>query len=129
VAGLVPGADVSTRAPQYPRGRDLIDAGAVVALSPDCNPGSSFTTNMPFCIALAVRDMHMTVDESLYAATMGGAMALRRSDIGHLGIGARADFALLNAPSYIHLAYRPGVPMISTTWKNGNVIYTKGDLA
>lgn len=128
VAGLVPGADFSTRAPQYPRGRDLIDAGAVVALSPDCNPGSSFTTNMPFCIALAVRDMHMTVDESLYAATMGGALALRRSDVGHLGIGARADFALLNAPSYIHLAYRPGVPMISTTWKNGNVIYTKGDL-
>lgn len=129
VAGLVPGADFSTRAPQYPRGRDLIDAGAAVALSPDCNPGSSFTTNMPFCIALAVRDMHMTVDESLYAATMGGAMALRRSDVGHLGNGARADFALLNAPSYIHLAYRPGVPMISTTWKNGNVIYTKGDLA
>lgn len=129
VAGLVPGCDFSTRSPQFPRGRDLIDAGAVVALSPDCNPGSSFTSNMPFCIALAVREMHMTVDESVYAATMGGAMALRRSDIGHLGIGARADFALLNAPSYIHLAYRPGVPLISTTWKNGNVIYTKGDLA
>jgi imidazolonepropionase len=129
VAGLVPGADFSTRAPQYPRGRDLLDAGAVVALSPDCNPGSSFTTNMPFCIALAVREMHMTVDESLFAATMGGAIALRRDDVGHLSIGARANFALLNAPSYIHLAYRPGVPLISTTWKDGNVIFTKGDIA
>ena len=129
VAGLVPCADFSTRAPHYPRGRDLIDAGAAVALSPDCNPGSSFTTNMPFCIALAVREMHMTVDESLFAATMGGAIALRRDDVGHLSIGARANFALLNAPSYIHLAYRPGVPLISTTWKDGNVIFTKGDIA
>lgn len=129
VAGLVPGADFSTRAPHYPRGRDLIDAGAAVALSPDCNPGSSFTTNMPFCIALAVREMHMTVDESLFAATMGGAIALRRDDVGHLSTGARANFALLNAPSYIHLAYRPGVPLISTTWKDGNVIFTKGDIA
>ena len=129
VAGLVPGADFSTRAPHYPRGRDLLDAGAAVALSPDCNPGSSFTTNMPFCIALAVREMHMTVDESLFAATMGGAIALRRDDVGHLSIGARANFALLNAPSYIHLAYRPGVPLISTTWKDGNVIFTKGDIA
>jgi len=129
VAGLVPGADFSTRAPQYPRGRDLLDAGAVVALSPDCNPGSSFTTNMPLMIALAVREMHLRVDEALFAATMGGAISLRRDDVGHLSIGAKADFALLNAPSYIHLAYRPGVPLISTTWKDGNVIFTKGDLA
>jgi imidazolonepropionase len=129
VAGLVPGADFSTRAPQYPRGRDLLDAGAVVALSPDCNPGSSFTTNMPLMIALAVREMHLTVDEALFAATMGGAISLRRDDVGHLSIGANADFALLNAPTYIHLAYRPGVPLISTTWKDGNVIFTKGDLA
>jgi imidazolonepropionase len=84
---------------------------------------------MPFCIALTVREMHMTVDESLFAATMGGAIALRRDDVGHLSIGARANFALLNAPSYIHLAYRPGVPLISTTWKDGNVIFTKGDIA
>lgn len=128
VAGLVPGADFSTRAPHYPRGRDLIDAGAAVALSPDCNPGSSFTTNMPLMIALAVREMHLTVDEALFAATMGGAIALRRDDVGHLSIGSRANFALLNAPSYIHLAYRPGVPLISTTWKDGNVIFTKGDI-
>jgi imidazolonepropionase len=129
VAGLVPGADFSTRAPQYPRGRDLLDAGAVVALSPDCNPGSSFTTNMPLMIALAVREMHLSVDEALFAATMGGAISLRRDDVGHLSIGAKADFALLNAPTYIHLAYRPGVPLISTTWKDGIVIFTKGDLA
>ena len=129
VAGLVPGADFSTRAPQYPRGRDLLDAGAVVALSPDCNPGSSFTTNMPLMIALAVREMHLSVDEALFAATMGGAISLRRDDVGHLSIGAKADFALLNAPTYIHLAYRPGVPLISTTWTDGNVIFTKGDLA
>ena len=129
VAGLVPGADFSTRAPQYPRGRDLLDAGAVVALSPDCNPGSSFTTNMPLMIALAVREMHLSVDEALFAATMGGAISLRRDDVGHLSIGAKADFALLNSPSYIHLAYRPGVPLVSTTWKDGNVIFTKGDLA
>jgi imidazolonepropionase len=129
VAGLVPGADFSTRAPQYPRGRDLLDAGAVVALSPDCNPGSSFTTNMPLMIALAVREMHLTVDEALFAATMGGAISLRRDDVGHLSVGAKADFALLNAPSYIHLAYRPGVPLVSSTWKDGNVIFTKGDLA
>jgi imidazolonepropionase len=129
VAGLVPGADFSTRAPQYPRGRDLLDAGAVVALSPDCNPGSSFTTNMPLMIALAVREMHLSVDEALFAATMGGAISLRRDDVGHLSIGANADFALLNAPTYIHLAYRPGVPLIGTTWKDGNVIFTKGDLA
>jgi imidazolonepropionase len=129
VAGLVPGADFSTRAPQYPRGRDLLDAGAVVALSPDCNPGSSFTTNMPLMIALAVREMRLSVDEALFAATMGGAISLRRDDVGHLSIGAKADFALLNAPSYIHLAYRPGVPLVSTTWKDGNVIFTKGDLA
>lgn len=129
VAGLVPGADFSTRAPHYPRGRDLLDAGAVVALSPDCNPGSSFTTNMPLMIALAVREMNLRVDEALFAATMGGAISLRRDDVGHLSIGAKADFALLNAPSYIHLAYRPGVPLVSTTWKDGNVIFTKGDIA
>jgi imidazolonepropionase len=128
VAGLVPGAEFSTRSPHYPRARDLIDAGAVVALSPDCNPGSSYTSSMPFCIALAVREMHMTVDESVYAATMGGALSLRREDVGHLGIGARADLALLNAPSYIHLAYRPGVQLVSTTWKEGRIIHTKGDL-
>lgn len=129
VAGLVPACDFSTRSPQYPRGRELLDAGAVVALSPDCNPGSSYTTNMPFSIALAVREMKMTVAEALYAATMGGAKALRRTDVGHLSVGANADFALLTAPTYIHFAYRPGVPLIEKTWKNGKVMFTKGATA
>ena len=126
VAGLVPACDFSTRSAQYPRARDLLDAGAAVALSPDCNPGSSYTTNMPFSIALAVREMHMTVDEALYAATKGGAKALRRSDVGQLSVGSNADFVLLNAPTYVHFAYRPGVPLISKTWKDGNVVFTKG---
>ena len=126
VAGLVPACEFSTRSPLYPRARDLLDAGSTVALSPDCNPGSSYSSNMPFCIALAVREMHMSVDESLYAATMGGAKSLRRSDVGHLSVGANADLVLLNAPTYVHFAYRPGVPLIKTTWKDGNVVFTKG---
>ncbi len=112
VATLLPGADFSTRSP-YPNARALIDAGVNVALATDCNPGSSYTTNMPFCIALAVREMHMTPAEALAAATLGGAKALRRHDIGHITPGARADFLILNAPSYLHLAYRPGVNLIN----------------
>jgi len=127
VAGLVPACDFSTRAPHYPRGRDLLDAGVSVSLSPDCNPGSSYTTNMPFSIALAVREMHLTVDETIYAATMGGAKALRRNDVGHLSVGANADLVLLTAKNYIHLAYRPGVPLVQKVWKNGTLMFTKGD--
>lgn len=127
VAGLVPACDFSTRAPHYPRGRDLLDAGVSVSLSPDCNPGSSYTTNMPFSIALAVREMHLTVDEAIYAATMGGAKALRRNDVGHLSVGANADLVLLTATNYIHLAYRPGVPLVQKVWKNGTLMFTKGD--
>lgn len=127
VAGLVPACDFSTRAPHYPRGRDLLDAGVSVSLSPDCNPGSSYTTNMPFSIALAVREMHLTVDEAIYAATMGGAKALRRNDVGHLSVGANADLVLVTAKNYIHLAYRPGVPLVQKVWKNGTLMFTKGD--
>ncbi|MFI5545464.1 imidazolonepropionase [Streptomyces sp. NPDC051815] len=118
VATLLPGAEFSTRA-QWPDARRLIDAGATVALSTDCNPGSSYTSSMPFCIALAVRDMRMTPDEALWAATAGGARALRRTDIGTLTPGARADLALLDAPSHVHLAYRPGVPLVSEVWQKG----------
>ncbi|MEU6299165.1 imidazolonepropionase [Streptomyces erythrochromogenes] len=118
VATLLPGAEFSTRA-QWPDARRLIDAGATVALSTDCNPGSSYTSSMPFCIALAVRDMRMTPDEALWSATAGGARALRRSDIGFLAPGARADLALLDAPSHVHLAYRPGVPLVSAVWQKG----------
>jgi imidazolonepropionase len=114
VATLLPGVEFSTRHP-YPDARRLIDAGVRVALASDCNPGSSFTSSLPFCIAVAVRDMGMTVPEALRAATLGGAEALRRDDIGHLRPGARADYAVLAAPSYVHLAYRPGVPLVTRT--------------
>ncbi|MYW69112.1 imidazolonepropionase [Streptomyces sp. SID8379] len=118
VATLLPGAEFSTRA-EWPNARRLLDAGATVALSTDCNPGSSFTSSVPFCIALAVRDMGMTPDEALWSATAGGARALRRTDIGHLAPGARADLAFLDAPSHVHLAYRPGVPLVSQVWRAG----------
>jgi len=118
VATLVPGAEFSTRA-QWPDGRRFTDAGATIALATDCNPGTSYTTSMPFCIALAVRDMHLTPAEALRAATAGGAAALRRDDVGVLAPGMRADFAMLNAPSYIHLAYRPGVPIIDSVVVGG----------
>lgn len=114
VATLLPGVEFSTRHP-YPDARRLIDAGVRVALASDCNPGSSFTSSLPFCVAVAVRDMGMTVAEALRAATLGGAEALRRDDVGHLRPGARADYAVLAAPSYVHLAYRPGVPLVART--------------
>ncbi len=118
VATLLPGAEFSTRA-TYPDARRLLDAGVTVALAADCNPGSSFTTNIPFCIAIAVREMGMTPDEAVWSATRGGARALRRADIGHLGIDARADVVLLDAPSHVHLSYRPGVPLVSQVWRDG----------
>jgi len=118
VATLLPGAEFSTRA-VYPDARRLLDAGVTVALAADCNPGSSYTTNIPFCIAIAVREMRMTPDEAVWAATAGGARALRRSDVGHLAPGARADAVLLDAPSHIHLAYRPGVPLVAAVWRDG----------
>jgi imidazolonepropionase len=121
VATLLPGAEFSTRSP-YPDARRLIDAGATVALATDCNPGSSYTTSMPFCIAVAVREMQMSPAEALWSATAGGAAALRRTDVGHLGLGAAADFVILNAPSHQHLAYRPGVNLIGQTWRNGKLI-------
>ncbi|MET8827748.1 imidazolonepropionase [Streptomyces sp. NPDC004610] len=121
VATLLPGAEFSTRA-EWPDARRLLDAGVTVALSTDCNPGSSFTSSVPFCIALAVRDMRMTPDEALWSATAGGAAALRRTDIGRLTPGAYADLALLDAPSHVHLAYRPGVPLISRVWRRGTPV-------
>jgi imidazolonepropionase len=121
VATLLPGAEFATRSP-YPDARRLLDAGATVALATDCNPGSSYTSSMPFCIALAVREMRMTPTEALWAATAGGARALRRTDIGHLGVGARADLAILDAPSAVHLSYRPGVPLVHTVLRNGEPI-------
>src|ERR1700722_9869505 len=114
VATLLPGAEFGTRHP-YPDARRLLDA-----LATDCNPGSSFTSSMAFCIALAVRDMRMTTQEAIWAATAGGARALRRTDVGPLGVGARADLILLDAPSHAYLAYRPGVPQIAAVWQSGH---------
>ena len=121
VATLLPGAEFSTRA-TYPDARRLFDAGVKVALATDCNPGSSYTTSMAFCIAVAVRDMHFTPDQALQAATVGGARALRLDDVGHLGIGARANLAALDAPSHLHLAYRPGVPLVHDVFIDGRKV-------
>ena len=114
VATLLPGAEFSTRSP-YPSARRFLDAGVRVALATDCNPGTSYVTSMAFVIALAVREMGMSVDEALWAATRGGAAALRRDDVGHLSVGARADLALLRAPRAAHLAYRPGSALVDRT--------------
>ena len=118
VATFLPATDFSTRQP-YPDARRVIDAGASVAIATNTNPGSSYTTSMGFCLALAVRDMGMTTEEALAAATSGGAQALRRTDVGHLAPGARADAAILAAPSYTHFVYRPGVPLVAATLVGG----------
>ena len=111
VAGLLPGVEFSTRQP-YPDARRLLDAGVTVSIATDCNPGSSYTSSMPFCIAIAVRDMNMSPRQALWSATIGGAASLRREDIGRLTVGAKAHYAVLDAPSFVHLAYRPGVPLV-----------------
>ena len=121
IATLLAGVEFSTRQP-YPDARRLLDAGVRVALASDCNPGSCFTSSLPFCIALAVREMGMTPAEALYAATAGGAAALDRDDVGRLTPDHRADLVLLDAPSYLHLAYRPGVPLVTRTWVDGRPI-------
>jgi imidazolonepropionase len=118
VATLLPLAEFSTRS-RYPDARRLLDAGVTVALATDCNPGSAYSTSMPLAIALAVREMAMTPAEAVRAATVGGATALRRDDIGVIAPGRGADLVVLDAPSYVHLAYRPGVPLISQVWQSG----------
>jgi len=110
VATLLPAAEFATRAP-YPDARRLLDAGVTVALATDCNPGTAYTVSMPFVIALAVRELGMTPAEAVWSATAGGARALRRGDIGVVAVGARADLAVLDAPTHVHLAYRPGMPI------------------
>ena len=114
VATFLPAADFSTRQP-YPDARRAIDAGVTVAIASNCNPGSSYTTSISFCIALAVRDMNMTIDEAIAAATTGGAAALLRDDVGRLVPGGPAHLTIVDAPSRHHLAYRPGVPLIWRT--------------
>lgn len=118
VATVLPACDLSTRAPLAPA-RRLLDAGAVVAIASNCNPGTSFTSSMNFCIATAVLQMHLSLAEAVRAGTRGGALALRRSDVGHLAVGARADLHVLDAPAAIHLAYRPGMPLTYQVWRSG----------
>ncbi len=114
VATFLPATDFSTRQP-YPDARRVIDAGATVAIASNCNPGSSYTTSLSFCIALAVREMHMTIDEAVQAVTIGGAAALRRDDVGRLSPGSAGHAVVLDAPTHHHLAYRPGVPLVRRT--------------
>jgi imidazolonepropionase len=121
VATLLPVADLSTRSP-WPDARALLDAGVTVALATDCNPGTSFTTSMPIVVALAVTAMGMTPHEAVWSATAGGATALRRTDVGNLSVGARADLVAIDGPSCVHLAYRPGVPLVSTVIRAGEVV-------
>ncbi|WP_179430040.1 imidazolonepropionase [Spelaeicoccus albus] len=125
VATLLPACDLSTRQPFGPA-RELVDAGVEVALAANCNPGSSFTTSMPFVVATAVLQMKLTLREALRAATRGGAVALRRDTssgtprpLGSVAVGCRADLQLLDAPSAVHLAYRPGVPLTADVWRAG----------
>jgi imidazolonepropionase len=110
VATLLPGVEFATRSP-YPDARALLDAGVTLALASDCNPGTCYSSSMPLMIALAVREMGLTPAEAMWAATAGGAQALRRTDVGVVAVGRRADLALVDGPSYLHLAYRPGVPI------------------
>jgi imidazolonepropionase len=121
VATLLPGVEFSTRSP-YPDARRLLAAGVAVALASDCNPGSCYSSSMPLCIALAVREMRMSPAEAVWSATAGGAAALRRDDVGRLTPGARADLVVLEAPSYVHLAYRPGVPLVASVWQRGRPV-------
>ena len=122
VATLLPACDLSTGEPLAPA-RRLLDAGAAIALASNCNPGSSYTTSMSFCVATAVLQMGLTIDEAVWAATRGGAKALGRDTgtdaIGSLRVGGRADFQVLAAPSVVHLAYRPGVPLTAAVWRDG----------
>lgn len=121
VATLLPLVELSTRSP-YPDARRLLDAGVTVALATDCNPGSGYSTSMSLAIALAVCHLRMTPAEAVRAATRTGAQALRRTDVGVIAAGRRADLVVLDAPSYVHLAYRPGVPLISQVWRGGRPV-------
>ncbi len=127
VATLLPAVEFSCRQP-YPDARRLLGAGVTVAIATDCNPGSCFTSSMALCVAFAVRDMHLTTQEAVWSATAGGARALRRTDVGHLGLGARADLLMLDAPSHAYLAYRPGVPLTAAVWREGGLVAAQPDL-
>ncbi|MDN5756011.1 MAG: imidazolonepropionase [Arthrobacter sp.] len=119
VATCLPACDLSTRQP-LAEGRRLLDAGVQIALASNCNPGTSYTSSMAFCVSTAVLQMRLSLTEALQAATMGGALALGVQDqVGSIEVGKRADLQLLNAPSAAHLAYRPGMPLTGAVWRAG----------
>ncbi|HVR33904.1 MAG TPA: imidazolonepropionase [Acidimicrobiia bacterium] len=126
VATFLPAADYSTRQP-YPDARRCIDAGVKVAIASNCNPGSSNTTSIPFCLGLAVREMGMTAAEAIRAATTGGSAALGRTDLGRVVVGARADLQVLDAPSHAHLIYQPGVALTALTLVAGESVFRRQD--
>ena len=122
VATVLPACDLSTREPLAPA-RRLWDAGATVAIATNCNPGTSYTTSMSYCVATAVLQMRLTIEEAIWAATRGGAIALGMAEspdsVGLLTVGGRADLQVLDAPAAAHLAYRPGVPLTAAVWVGG----------
>ncbi|WP_406633107.1 imidazolonepropionase [Pseudarthrobacter quantipunctorum] len=127
VATCLPACDLSTRQPLAPA-RALLDAGVQVALASNCNPGTSYTSSMAFCVATAVLQMRLSVQEAVRAATYGGALALHKDKgndadgeraVGSVAVGHRADLHVLNAPSATHLAYRPGMPLTYAVWRAG----------
>ncbi|RBM02765.1 imidazolonepropionase [Glutamicibacter soli] len=121
VATCLPACDLSTRMPFAP-GRELIDAGVQIALASNCNPGTSYTSSMAFCVSTAVLQMHLSIEEAIVAATYGGALALGVQDrVGSLEVGKRADIQLLNAPSVAHLAYRPGMNLSGPVFRAGEL--------
>jgi len=120
VANLLPGTSFFLMSDRYAPARRLIEEGAIVSLSTDCNPGSSMTESMQIVMQLATLQMKMTVEESLTAATLNGAQSLRMADeIGSIEVGKRADFVLLDAPSYLHLVYHFGVNLVREVWRDG----------
>jgi imidazolonepropionase len=118
VATLLPATDLSTRQPPAP-GRRLVDAGVTIALATNCNPGTSYTASMPLVIALAVLQCGLSAAEAVHAATTGGATALRRTDVGAVRVGARADVQVIDAPSIDHIAYRVGGVRTRAVWRAG----------
>lgn len=125
VATCLPACDLSTRQPLAP-GRELIDAGVQIALASNCNPGTSYTSSMAFCVATAVLQMRLTIEEAITAATYGGALALGVQDlVGSLEVGKRADIQLLNAPAVAHLAYRPGMNLSGPVFRAGALVVGK----
>jgi len=123
VANLLPGTSFFLMSDRYAPARKLIDAGAIVSLSTDCNPGSSMTESMPMAIQLATLQMKMTVEESLTAATLNGAFSLRLArETGSIEVSKRADLVLLDAPNYLHLVYHFGVNLVASVMRDGRLV-------